>query len=95
MFKERFLTMRTFLGCGLAELGAVCVAPELRNRYFLLMMVVLLAAGCIESLSMAKNRREPIRSSLIRLLFLMDELAELTKLSPEKSPNGEVAISAE
>ena len=75
-FREAFLTMRTFLGCGLAELAALYIAPALRNRYFFTMSGVLLAAGCFQSLSLARRRREPMRGSLTRLLVLMEELAE-------------------
>jgi len=75
-FRETYLAMRTFLGCGLAELAAMRIAPALRNRNFVVMTGVLLAAGCFQSLSLAKNRREPIRASLTRLLLVMEELAD-------------------
>jgi hypothetical protein len=32
--RESFLTMRTFLGCGIAELAALYIVPTLQNRYF-------------------------------------------------------------
>jgi hypothetical protein len=76
-FRESFLTMRTFLGCGLAEYAALYLVPALRNRYFATMSGVLLAAGCFQSLSLAKRRWEPMWASLTRLLLLlMEELAE-------------------
>lgn len=67
-FRETFLTTRMFLGCGIAELAAMYIVLGLRNRYFIVMTGVLLAAGCFQSLSLARWRREPIRSSLTRLL---------------------------
>jgi hypothetical protein len=76
-FRESFLTMRTFLGCGLAELAALYVVPALQNRYFVTMSGVLLAAGCFQSFSFARRRREPIRASLTGLFVVMEELAEL------------------
>ena len=68
--------MRTFLGSGFAELAAMYIEPALWNRYFGTMTGVLLAAGCFQSLSLAKHRIEPMRFSLTRLLLLMEELAE-------------------
>ena len=61
-FRETFLTMRVFLGCGLAELAAMYTVLGLRNRYFVVMTGVVLAAGCFQSLSLARRRGEPIRS---------------------------------
>jgi hypothetical protein len=92
-FREPFLTMRTFLGCGLAELAAMYVVPALRNPYFITMIAVLLAAGCFQSLSLAKYRREPIRSSLTRLLLLMEELAETSMAKDEKSASSNPSIT--
>ncbi len=45
-FREAFLTMRTFLGTGFAELVAMYVEPALRNWYFGTMTGTLLLAGC-------------------------------------------------
>jgi hypothetical protein len=83
-FRETFLTMRVFLGCGLAELAAMYIVLGLRNRYFVVMTGVLLAAGCFQSLSLARRRDEPIRSSLTRLLLVMEELAETSTASSKK-----------
>jgi hypothetical protein len=79
-----FLTMRTFLGCGLAELAALYIVPALRNRYFVAMTGVLLAAGWFQSLSFARRRSEPMRASLIRLLVLMEDLAEAVLGTPKE-----------
>jgi hypothetical protein len=94
-FRETFLTMRTFLGCALAELAAIYTVPGLRNRYFVLMAGVLLAAGCFQSLSLARRRGEPIRSNLTRLLLLMEELAQAGTASfkEEKPPGGGPGIT--
>jgi hypothetical protein len=78
-FREAFLTMRTFLGSGLAELAAMCIEPALRNRYFVTMTGTLFVAGCFQSLSLAKRRGDPIRFSLTRLLMLMEDLAETSR----------------
>lgn len=83
-FRETFLTTRVFLGCGLAELAAMYIVLGLRNRYFVVMTGILLAAGCFQSLSLARWRREPIRSSLTRLLLVMEELAETSTASSKK-----------
>jgi hypothetical protein len=88
-FRESFLTMRTFLGCGLAEYAALYLVPELRNRYFAAMSDVLLIAGCFQSLSMAKRRREPTWFSLTRLLLVMEELADFASKSPENKEKRE------
>jgi hypothetical protein len=65
--RESFLTMRTFLGCGIAELAALYFVPALRNRYFVTMSTVLFAAGCFQVFSFVRLRGEPIRASLTRL----------------------------
>lgn len=78
-FREAFLSMRAFLGSGLAELAAMYIEPTLRNRYFVAMTGTLLVAGCFQSLSLTKRRREPMRFSLMRLLMLMEELAETSR----------------
>jgi len=83
-FRETFLTMRVFLGCGFAELAAMHMVLGLRNRYFVVMTGVLLAAGCFQSLSLARWRREPVRSSLTRLLLVMEELAETSTAGSKK-----------
>lgn len=83
-FRETFLTTRVFLGCGLAELAAMYIVLGLRNRYFFVMTGVLLAAGCFQSLSLARRRGEPIRSSLTRLLLVMEELGETSTASSKK-----------
>lgn len=77
--KEMFLTMRTFLACGLAELAVLYTSPALRNRYFTAMVGVLLAAGCFQSISFARRRGEPVRANIIRLLTLMEELSTTRK----------------
>ncbi len=77
-FRESFLTMRTFLGCGFAELAALYIVPALQNRYFVMMSGVLFAAGCFQSLSFARRQWEPIRASFTRLLVLMEELKEIS-----------------
>jgi hypothetical protein len=82
--RETFLTMRVLLGCGLSELAAMYLVHGLRNRYFVVMTGVLLAAGCFQSLSLARRRSEPIRSSLTRLLLIMEELAETSTASCKK-----------
>jgi len=82
--RESFLTTRTFLGCGLAEMAALYVVPTLRNRYFTSMSGVLLAAGCFQSLYMARRRWEPRWAGLTRLLLLMEELAETHPVISEK-----------
>jgi len=80
--REAFLTMRTFLACGLAELAALFIAPALRNQFFATMTGVLLAAGCFQSISFARRRGEPVRASFIRLVTLMEELAKARKGTP-------------
>ncbi|MGA2250172.1 hypothetical protein [Terracidiphilus sp.] len=94
-FREAFLTMRTFLGCGFAELAAIYVAPALRNRYFGIMSAVFLVAGCFQPLSLSKRHREPIRWNITRLLFLIEELAETSDISgkTKKSTNGGLGIT--
>jgi hypothetical protein len=86
-FRESFLTMRTFLGCGLAELAALYIIPTLQNRYFVTMGSILFLAGCFQSLSFAKVRREPTRAGLARLLALMEELREI-RLATSKEDMG-------
>jgi hypothetical protein len=76
-FREAFLSMRTFLGCGLAELAALYICPALRNRYFVAITAVFLVAGCFQSLDFARRRGEPIRRSLSLLLALLEELSEV------------------
>jgi len=76
--RESFLTMRTFLGCGIAELAALYIVPPLQNRYFVTMSAVLFAAGCLQSFSFVRMRGEPIRASLTRLRVLMEELTEVS-----------------
>ena len=80
--REAYLTMRTFLGCGLAELAAIYIVPALRNRYFVLMSGALLAAGCFQSLSLAKGRWDPVRGT--HALALSDGRARRDK--PAKLP---------
>lgn len=92
-FRERFLTMRVFLGCGLAKLAAMYIVLGLRNRYFVVMTGVLLAAGCFQSMSLATWRREPIRASLTRLLLVMEELAETGSKEKPASSRPSVTIS--
>lgn len=87
VFREALLTMRTFLGCGLAEISALYVSPALRNRYFIAISVVFIASGCFQSLDFAKRRYEPMRSSLTRLVSLLVELAE-TNTATQKEENG-------
>jgi hypothetical protein len=82
--REAFLTMRTFLACGLAELAALCIVSALQNRYFATMTGVLLAAGCFQSISFARRRGEPVRANLIRLLTLMEELAVARRETPKE-----------
>jgi len=98
-FRETYLAMRMFLGCGLAELAAMFMVPALRNRNFVVMTGVLLAAGCFQSLSFAKNRREPIRASLTRLLLVMEELADInratTKDEKGTDSGARIAINAD
>jgi len=86
-FRETFLAMRTVLGSGFAALVAMSIEPVLWNRYFGTLTGVLLTAGCFQSLSLAKRRREPIRFSLTRLLLLMEELAETNRPNPEEKKN--------
>jgi hypothetical protein len=76
VFREALLTMRTFLGCGLSELSALYISPVLRNRYFVAISVVFIAAGCVQSLDFAKRRYEPIRSNLSGLLAVLEELSQ-------------------
>ncbi len=95
-FRESFVTMRTFLGCGLAELAALCFVPSLQNRYFATMTCVLLAAGCFQSISFVRLRGEPNRAAFTRLRILMEELSELAP-AKSKEPTGSeptFAISA-
>ncbi|MGA2200447.1 MAG: hypothetical protein ABSD89_15025 [Halobacteriota archaeon] len=99
VFREALLMMRTFLGCGLAEISALYICPALRNRYFVATSVVFITAGCFQSLDFAKRSYEPVRSSLTRLVFLLAELAETNTAtkkeenSPDKGPN--LAISTD
>ncbi|MGA2849538.1 MAG: hypothetical protein ABSE46_11115 [Terracidiphilus sp.] len=94
-FRAAFLTMRTFLGCSLAEIAALYSVPALRNQYFLAMAGVLLAAGCFQSLSIARRRWEPMIGSLARLVVLMEELRETNAATPteKKSATGGLALS--
>jgi hypothetical protein len=76
--RESFLTMRIFLGCGIAELAALYIVPALRNRYFVTMSAVLFTAGCLQLFAFVRMRREPIRANLTRLRVLMEELTEVS-----------------
>jgi hypothetical protein len=89
-FRETFLTMRTFLGSGFAEVAAMYIEPALRNRYFVAMAGTLLVAGCFQSLSLAKRRGEPMRFSIVRLLMLMEELAETSREDADAKKNGKI-----
>jgi len=100
VFREAFLTMRTFLGCGLAEISALYISPALRNRYFVAISVVFIISGCFQSLDFAKRRHEPMRSSLARLVSVLVELAETNTATKKKEENGpdkgsHLAINAE
>jgi hypothetical protein len=92
-FREARLTLRTFLGCGFAELSVLNIVPALRNRYFVTMSAVLLVAGFLQSLSLAKRRWEPTWASLTRLLLLMEELAETSAPNPEKKKRSSSELS--
>ncbi len=81
VFREALLTMRTFLGCGIAELAALYISPTLRNRYFIAITSVLIASGCVQSLDFAKRRYDPMRGSLTRLVAVLAELAETNTTS--------------
>ena len=86
--REAFLTMRTFLGCGLAGLSALYISPALRNYYFVVISAVFVAYGCAQSWSFAKLRYDPMRQSLARLVSLLVELAETntSMKTPEVGP---------
>ena len=98
-FREAFLTMRTFLSVGFAQLVAMYVEPALRNWYFGTMTGTLLLAGCFQSLSLAKRRGDPMRFSLTRLLMLMEELAETSSGAAEGKEDAKtspgISISAD
>ena len=85
-FREAFLTMRTFLGCGLAELSALYIAPALWNRYCAALSVVFIASGCVQSWGLAKLKHDPMQHLLARLVSVLVELAETsTALKKEES----------
>lgn len=86
--RESFLTMRTFLGCGIAELAALYIVPGLQNRYFVTMSAVLFAAGCLQSFSFVRMRGEPVRASLTRLRTLMEELTEVSHPTSKEDKGG-------
>jgi hypothetical protein len=86
-FREALLTMRTFLGCGLAELSALYISPALRNRYFFAIAVVFISFGCVQSLAFAKLKYDPMRQSLTRLVSVLVELAE-TNTAAKKEESG-------
>jgi hypothetical protein len=92
-FRESRLTLRTFLGCGFAELAVLNIAPALRNRYFAAMSAALLLGGTLQSLSLAKRRWEPMWAGFTRLLLLMEELAETGAASPEKKKHPSTELS--
>jgi hypothetical protein len=87
VFREALMTMRTFLGCGLAELAALYISPTLRNRYFIAITVVFIASGCVQSLDFARRRYDPMRDSLTRLVSVLVELSE-TNTAAKKEENG-------
>jgi len=83
-FRGAFLTMRTFIGCGLAELAALYFSPALRNRYFLAITVVFVASGAFQSWDLAKWKYEPMRGSLARLAAILVELAETNTVAKQR-----------
>ena len=84
-YREALLAMRTFLGCGLAGLSALCVSPALRNSYFVVVSVVFAIYGSVQSWSFAKLKYDPMRHNLARLASVLVELAETN--TPMKSPD--------
>jgi hypothetical protein len=88
VFREALLTMRTLLGCGLAQLSALYILPALRNRYFVAITVAFIASGCVQSLDFAKLKYDPMRHSLARLMFVLAELAE-TNTATKKEESGQ------
>jgi hypothetical protein len=75
-FRAAALSMRTILGCGLAELAALYISPLLRNRYFITICAVFIAAWCIQSASYALRRHEPARRNITLLASLLVEMEE-------------------
>ncbi len=88
-YREAFLAMLTFLGCGLAGLSAFYISPALRNPYFVAMTVVFAAYGCVQSWIFANLNYDPMSQSLARLARLLVELAETnaTTKNPELDPD--------
>lgn len=70
-FRGVFLTMRTFIGCGLAELAALYFLSALRNRYFVAITMIFLASGVFQSWDFAKWTYEPMRGSIARLAAIL------------------------
>ena len=86
--RESFFVMRVTLACGLAELTALYLCPNLLNRFFGTMCSTLLLAGAIQTISFARHRNEPIRQALTRLASIVQELAELSPPAVAKEASG-------
>ena len=89
VIREALLTMRTFLGCGIAGLAAFYIAPALRNRYFVSLSVIFLIAGCHQALDLAMLNYEPMRGSLARLASLLAELSDLRGQTKQQTNESE------
>lgn len=99
-YREAFLAMLTFLGCGLAGLSALYISPALRNPYFVAMSVVFATYGCVQSWIFAKLNHDPMRQGLFRLMWLLAELSETNasaknpEVGPDKRPSLTISTDA-
>jgi hypothetical protein len=91
-FRESYLTMRTLLGCGIAGLLAMRIESVLQNRYFGFMSALFVFAGGLAAWDFAKKRYQPKRSSIVRLIALLRELAGTQPVTINKKEADEVGF---
>jgi len=95
-FQEASMASRTFLGCGLAGLTALCASPALRGRYFIALCLIFTFAGCFGSVDLVRWKINPVRRGMVRLQSVLLELSEASVITEKRNDDStKVRINAD
>ena len=75
-FKERALSGRIYLACGLAGFTALYYSSPLRMQYFIVLSAVFTFAGCYASVDLARWQFNPVKGTMVRLFSILEELSD-------------------